>query len=175
MKRTTRHAQFWLLMTTYRPTPQNPPCLALLLIFRCKKIRKTRGQAHIRHPKTSHPPTPEVHRAPMFFSFLQLKSKSEKSTLEERQNQLSSIIEDLKQNISKIESEREDIRKEKDFLNYLKDKVRINNSNTLKNTHQEIAYELHSSRVVISRLLKKLENIGKIKLHRNYVEIINLD
>ena len=61
------------------------------------------------------------------------------------------------------------------LLNYLKDKVRINNSNTLKNTHQEIAYELHSSRVVISRLLKKLENIGKIKLHRNYVEIINLD
>lgn len=61
------------------------------------------------------------------------------------------------------------------LLNYLKDKVRINKSNTLKNTHQEIAYELHSSRVVISRLLKKLENIGKIKLHRNYVEIINLD
>lgn len=49
--------------------------------------------------------------------FTKLKSKSEKSTLEERQNQLSSIIEDLKQNISKIESEREDIRKEKDFLN----------------------------------------------------------
>lgn len=49
--------------------------------------------------------------------FTKLKSKSEQSTLEERQNQLSSIIEDLKQNISKIESEREDIRKEKDFLN----------------------------------------------------------
>jgi CRP/FNR family transcriptional regulator len=61
------------------------------------------------------------------------------------------------------------------LLNYLKEKARVNNDQTLYNTHQEIAYELHSSRVVISRLLKKLENIGKIKLHRNYIEIINLD
>jgi CRP/FNR family transcriptional regulator len=61
------------------------------------------------------------------------------------------------------------------LLNYLKEKARVTNEQTLHNTHQEIAYELHSSRVVISRLLKKLENIGKIKLHRNYIEIINLD
>tara|TARA_R110001632_G_scaffold194733_3_gene316190 strand:+ start:1482 stop:2117 length:636 start_codon:yes stop_codon:yes gene_type:complete len=61
------------------------------------------------------------------------------------------------------------------LLNYLREKARVNNDQTLHNTHQEIAYELHSSRVVISRLLKKLENIGKIKLHRNYIEIINLD
>lgn len=49
--------------------------------------------------------------------FTKLKSKSDKSTLEERQNQLGITIEDLKQNISKIESEREEIRREKDFLN----------------------------------------------------------
>ena len=61
------------------------------------------------------------------------------------------------------------------LLNYLRQKVKVNESKILKNTHQDIAYELHSSRVVISRLLKKLENIGKIKLHRSYVEIINLD
>ena len=61
------------------------------------------------------------------------------------------------------------------LLNYLKEKARVNNNQTIHNTHQEIAYELHSSRVVISRLLKKLENIGKIKLHRNYIEIINLE
>ena len=60
------------------------------------------------------------------------------------------------------------------LLNYLKEKVRINNDKTIRNTHQEIAYELHSSRVVISRLLKKLENMGRIKLHRNYIEILNL-
>jgi DNA recombination protein RmuC len=49
--------------------------------------------------------------------FIKLKSKSEQSTLEERQNQMSSTIEDLKQNLSKIESEREAIRREKEFLN----------------------------------------------------------
>jgi DNA recombination protein RmuC len=45
-----------------------------------------------------------------------LKSKSEQSTLQERQNQLSLTIEELKQNLTKIEAEREDIRREKDFL-----------------------------------------------------------
>ena len=49
--------------------------------------------------------------------FSQLKSKSERSTLEERQLQLNNTINDLKQNIEKIESEREEIRREKDFLN----------------------------------------------------------
>ncbi|MCD2259954.1 DNA recombination protein RmuC [Psychroserpens luteolus] len=49
--------------------------------------------------------------------FIKLKSKSEQSTLEERQHQMSSTIEDLKQNLSKLESEREDIRREKEFLN----------------------------------------------------------
>lgn len=57
---------------------------------------------------------------------------------------------------------------------YLKEKSRVNKSNSIHNTHQEIAYELHSSRVVISRLLKKLERMGKIELHRNYLKIIAL-
>lgn len=61
------------------------------------------------------------------------------------------------------------------LLEYLKNKSRINEDNSIRNTHQEIAGELHSSRVVISRLLKKLEKLGKIELHRNYIEIINLD
>jgi CRP/FNR family transcriptional regulator len=60
------------------------------------------------------------------------------------------------------------------LLNYLKEKNRINKDNSIHNTHQEIAYDLHSSRVVISRLLKKLEEMGKIELHRNYIKIINL-
>ena len=42
------------------------------------------------------------------------------------------------------------------LLNYLQDKVKINNSKEIQNTHQEIAYDLHTSRVVISRLLKAL-------------------
>lgn len=41
-------------------------------------------------------------------------------------------------------------------------------------THQEIADDLNSSREVISRLLKKLEQLGRIKLNRNSIELINL-
>ncbi len=55
---------------------------------------------------------------------------------------------------------------------YLKEKVRINKSKTILNTHQEIAYDLHTSRVVISRLLKALENREKIKLQRNAIEVL---
>ena len=60
------------------------------------------------------------------------------------------------------------------LLKYLKDKVSILKEDIIKNTHQEIAYELHTSRVVISRLLKSLENKGKIELHRNYIKVLNL-
>ncbi|WP_425075878.1 DNA recombination protein RmuC [Psychroserpens sp. S379A] len=49
--------------------------------------------------------------------FIKLKSKSEQSTLEERQQQLSNTINDLKQNLNKLETERDTIRNEKDALN----------------------------------------------------------
>lgn len=42
-------------------------------------------------------------------------------------------------------------------------------------SHQQIAEELNSSREVISRLLKKMEQRGALHLHRNYIEIINLE
>lgn len=58
------------------------------------------------------------------------------------------------------------------LLKYLKDKAIVNRSTTIKNTHQEIAFELHTSRVVISRLLKKLENQKKIQLNRNQIELL---
>lgn len=60
------------------------------------------------------------------------------------------------------------------LLKYLKEKMRVTGSKTISSTHQEIAYDLNTSRVVISRLLKKLENMGKVKLHRNYVKIVEL-
>ena len=41
-------------------------------------------------------------------------------------------------------------------------------------THQQIADDLNSSREVISRLLKKMEQLGKIKLNRNSIEIIHV-
>ncbi len=60
------------------------------------------------------------------------------------------------------------------LLNYLKDKAMINGNTKIKTTHQEIAYELHTSRVVISRLLKKLELQKAIVLHRNSLELLTL-
>jgi CRP/FNR family transcriptional regulator len=55
--------------------------------------------------------------------------------------------------------------------NYLNDKIKILNSKHIYTTHQEIASDLHTSRVVISRLLKKMENSDKIKLHRSFIEV----
>ena len=58
------------------------------------------------------------------------------------------------------------------LLNYLKEKAKVNQSRIIANTHQEIAYELNTSRAVISRLLKALENEGIIKLNRNTIELL---
>ena len=55
---------------------------------------------------------------------------------------------------------------------HLTDKVKIMRSSTLNTTHQEIAQDLNTSRVVISRLLKQLENEKKIKLYRNKIEVL---
>ncbi|HPF10032.1 MAG TPA: Crp/Fnr family transcriptional regulator [Flavobacteriaceae bacterium] len=59
------------------------------------------------------------------------------------------------------------------LLKYLHDKVKVTSDIMVHTTHQEIAYELHTSRVVISRLLKNLEKLGKIKIHRNKIEVID--
>jgi CRP/FNR family transcriptional regulator len=55
------------------------------------------------------------------------------------------------------------------LLNYLKEKSAVANTKVLETTHQQIAYDLHSSREVISRLLKQLEKRGLIELQRNKV------
>ncbi|WP_029209386.1 Crp/Fnr family transcriptional regulator [Aquimarina agarilytica] len=55
---------------------------------------------------------------------------------------------------------------------YLKNRAKVIDNNILFCTHQEIAFDLHSSRVVISRLLKSLENQGKIKISRNSIELL---
>lgn len=54
---------------------------------------------------------------------------------------------------------------------YLSDKVKVQGDLTLQTTHQEIANDLHTSRVVVSRLLKNLEREGMLTLHRNAVEM----
>lgn len=55
--------------------------------------------------------------------------------------------------------------------NYLHNQVKLKKTENLSITHQEIANDLHTSRVVVSRLLKTLENHGKIKLGRNKISV----
>ncbi|MGV0969916.1 MULTISPECIES: Crp/Fnr family transcriptional regulator [unclassified Empedobacter] len=54
---------------------------------------------------------------------------------------------------------------------YLLDVASINKGKVVVKTHQEIAYELNTSRVVISRLLKVLEKEGFLQLNRNEITI----
>lgn len=55
---------------------------------------------------------------------------------------------------------------------YLHDRAQLTGNMELKITHLQIANDLHSSRVVISRLMKKLEREGILKQHRNRVELL---
>ncbi|WP_264510059.1 Crp/Fnr family transcriptional regulator [Flavobacterium sp. N1719] len=58
------------------------------------------------------------------------------------------------------------------IISYLIDKSKIAKSKEIQVTHQDIAYDLHTSRVVVSRLLKALENKGRIRLHRASIELL---
>lgn len=55
---------------------------------------------------------------------------------------------------------------------YLNKHKEVNKSKDIKISHQEIANELNTSREVISRLLKKMEQQGLVNLHRNHIELI---
>lgn len=55
---------------------------------------------------------------------------------------------------------------------YLKEKQRLSGSSVIKASHFVIADELATSRVVVSRLLKQLENEGKILLYRNEIKLL---
>ncbi len=55
---------------------------------------------------------------------------------------------------------------------YLKEKQRLSGSSVIKASHHLIADELATSRVVISRLLKQLENSKRIILYRNEIKLL---
>lgn len=56
---------------------------------------------------------------------------------------------------------------------YLKKQRLTFKTDELKVT-EEIAGDLGTSRVVISRLLKSIKRAGKVKLNRNYIDLKNL-
>ena len=60
----------------------------------------------------------------------------------------------------------------KRLIAYLKEKQRLSGSSVIKASHYLIADELATSRVVISRLLKQLENNKKIILYRNEIKLL---
>lgn len=63
---------------------------------------------------------------------------------------------------------------DKRLLKYLKDKAMVNSNDIINVTHQQIANDLYTSRVVVSRLLKVLERNGLIKLNRNQIQLLEL-
>ena len=56
---------------------------------------------------------------------------------------------------------------------YLTDKVKITKDVNLEITHQEIADDLNSSRVVVTRLIKQLHEEGKIYSTRNKIRVLD--
>ncbi len=58
------------------------------------------------------------------------------------------------------------------ILKYLEKASDALQTKTINITHQEIANDLSTSRVVVSRLLKQLEKEGKIQLKRNRIELL---
>ena len=77
-------------------------------------------------------------------------------------------IDELFETINHIAFEKLDER----LISYLEKKSDLNSSKILSIKHQDIADDLNTSRVVISRLLKKLENKNFLKMHRKFIEII---
>lgn len=55
---------------------------------------------------------------------------------------------------------------------YLQRNAKANASKHIQASHQEIATDLSTSREVISRLLKKMEQRGLVKLYRNDIELL---
>lgn len=58
------------------------------------------------------------------------------------------------------------------LVSYLKEKSKATGSSLINLSHEQIANELATSRVVISRLLKKLENDKKLLLYRNQIKLL---
>jgi len=76
-------------------------------------------------------------------------------------------FEELLNTIDSIAFQKLDDRLEK----WLQEKTSKTTDGVITITHQEIASELHSSREVISRLLKKMENQGVLELGRNKIKM----
>lgn len=58
------------------------------------------------------------------------------------------------------------------LIEYLQKTAEASNSRLIKETQTQIALELNSSREVVGRLLKKLEQQGRVKVSRTQIELL---
>ncbi len=58
------------------------------------------------------------------------------------------------------------------LLNFIKKRCELSKTNTLHITHEHLANELGTARVVVSRLLKQMEEKGLLKLGRNKISLV---
>ena len=58
------------------------------------------------------------------------------------------------------------------LLNFIKKKCEHTKNGTLNITHEQIANELGTARVVVSRLLKQMEDEGLVQLGRNKISLV---
>ncbi len=79
-----------------------------------------------------------------------------------------SRYDELISSLERIAFEHVDVR----VIQYLKDKSIESNSKTINISHQHLAHELGTTRVVVSRILKQFEKEKKIKLFRGSIELI---
>lgn len=63
-------------------------------------------------------------------------------------------------------------RMDKRLYDHLKKKSDLTKSDALKMTHSQLAHEMGSSREVITRVLKKLENDGKVRQSAGMIKVI---
>ncbi|NBC03342.1 MAG: helix-turn-helix domain-containing protein [Bacteroidetes bacterium] len=61
---------------------------------------------------------------------------------------------------------------DKRLYDYLREKIELLDRNPLKISHRQIASDLGTAREVVSRVMKKLEQEGKVKQQANGIEIL---
>ena len=83
-------------------------------------------------------------------------------------NTIQARFDELLKTIDQIAFSNLDVR----LVDYLNKKADVTGSKLINLSHDQIAQELATSRVVISRLLKKLENDKKLLLYRNQIKLL---
>jgi CRP/FNR family transcriptional regulator, anaerobic regulatory protein len=79
-----------------------------------------------------------------------------------------SRFEELLSTVTKVKFKHLDVR----ILDLLTEKTSVFNTKMLPVTHQEIADEIGSQREAVSRVLKKMEKEGLVKLFRGKIELV---